>query len=124
MIGRYSDHLTSCWSSLQTINREGQACAQDIRKLLAQEELDDDDRLMICQVVQELPEPTQDTVINSDAANEAEGTQQAPDDAEDNIEPEIEVTDDPLVDPFNLTLESDDEIPPSNEFLTHDPILS
>ena len=31
---------------------------------------------------------------------------------------------DPLVDPFDLSLESDDEMPASENFISHDPILS
>ena len=37
---------------------------------------------------------------------------------------ENEMNKDPLIDPFNITMESDEEIPRESEYLTHDPILS
>ena len=80
MIQRYLDHLTSCWSSFRTILKEGQACASDIRKLLSQEALDDEDRHMICQMANELP-PTQDTVLDA-PEEEAAITQQSPEEIE------------------------------------------
>ena len=122
--------------------KEAKACALDINKLISHEELDDDDRQMIEQVVNELPTPaeapntdnTSESIAEPNSqekpTDEAEITQQAPEE-NDNIDYETyddnnekEINADPLVDPFNLTLESDEDIPASTDYLTHDPILS